>query len=76
MTPIFKQMELAAHERVSYHYDEETGLRAIVAIHSTKLGPALGGTRRWIYANEEVAIKDVLRLSPTTLYPLFTLTLP
>ena len=56
-------MESAAHERVCCHYDEETGLRAIVAIHSTKLGPALGGTRRWIYPNEEVAIKDVLRLS-------------
>lgn len=51
------------HERVCFHHDAETGLRAIIAIHSTKLGPALGGTRRWHYATEEEAIFDVLRLS-------------
>jgi len=51
------------HERACFHYDAETGLRAIIAIHSTKLGSALGGTRRWHYATEEEALFDVLRLS-------------
>ena len=51
------------HERVCLHTDEETGLRAIIAIHSTTLGDALGGTRRWHYATEADALEDVLRLS-------------
>ena len=59
----FGQMIQRGHERVCFHYDTETDLRAIIAIHSTKLGPALGGTRRWHYATEEEAIFDVLRLS-------------
>lgn len=59
----FGQMIERGHERVCFHHDAETGLRAIVAIHSTSLGPALGGTRRWHYATEEEAIFDVLRLS-------------
>lgn len=51
------------HERVIYHYDENTGLKVIVAIHNTTLGPALGGARMWNYTNEEDALMDVLRLS-------------
>lgn len=51
------------HERVCFHTDERTGLRAIIAVHSTTLGDALGGTRRWHYASEEDALHDVLRLS-------------
>ncbi len=51
------------HERVSFLNDPATGLRAIIAIHSTVLGNALGGTRRYFYANEDDAIFDVLRLS-------------
>ncbi len=51
------------HERVSFLNDPATGLRAIIAIHSTVLGNALGGTRRFYYANETDAIFDVLRLS-------------
>jgi leucine dehydrogenase len=51
------------HERLCLHTDEETGLRAIIAIHSTTLGDALGGTRRWHYATEADALEDVLRLS-------------
>jgi leucine dehydrogenase len=51
------------HERLVYHYDEATGLKAIVAIHNTVLGPALGGARIWDYAREEEALEDVLRLS-------------
>ncbi len=60
---VFGQMIDRGHERVCFHHDPQTGLRAIIAIHSTKLGPALGGTRRWHYATEEEAIFDVLRLS-------------
>ncbi|MDP6158920.1 MAG: Glu/Leu/Phe/Val dehydrogenase dimerization domain-containing protein [Phycisphaerales bacterium] len=60
---VFGQMIDRGHERVCFHRDVDTGLRAIIAIHSTKLGPALGGTRRWHYATEEEAIFDVLRLS-------------
>jgi len=51
------------HEQVLFCQDRATGLKAIVAVHNTVLGPALGGTRMWNYANEEDAITDVLRLS-------------
>jgi glutamate dehydrogenase/leucine dehydrogenase len=50
-------------EQVVYCHDPPTGLRAIVAIHSTKLGPALGGTRFYPYASEDDALTDVLRLA-------------
>jgi leucine dehydrogenase len=64
----FEQMIDRGHERVCFHQDPETGLRAIVAIHSTKLGNALGGTRRWHYATEADALYDVLRLSEGMTY--------
>lgn len=51
------------HEEVVFFSDKSSGLKAIVAIHDTTLGPALGGTRLWSYANEEEALIDVLRLS-------------
>lgn len=51
------------HEQVVFCYDEETQLNAIIAIHDTTLGPALGGCRFWNYASEEEAVFDVLRLS-------------
>ncbi len=59
----FEQMIERGHERVCFHHDPATGLRAIVAIHSTALGNALGGTRRWHYATEADALYDVLRLA-------------
>lgn len=52
-----------AHEQVTYFHDADSGLRAIVAIHDTTLGPALGGTRFYPYEDESVALTDVLRLS-------------
>jgi valine dehydrogenase (NAD+) len=58
---IFEQF--AGHEQVVFCSDEPTGLRAIVAIHSTALGPALGGTRFYPYADEQSAVADVLALS-------------
>lgn len=61
-TPL-EQIIANKHEKVIYYYDEPTSLKAIVAIHNTVLGPALGGMRIWNYAQEEDALVDVLRLS-------------
>ena len=60
---IFDELSRKDHEQVVFCRDEVTGLKAIIAIHDTTLGPALGGTRMWSYANEEDALRDVLRLS-------------
>ncbi len=57
------QMQALNHEQVLFCNDPDTGLRAIIAIHNTVLGPSLGGTRMWAYKNEAEALKDVLRLS-------------
>ena len=51
------------HEQVVFCYDEYTGLKAIIAIHNTYLGPALGGARMWNYTSDMEALNDVLRLS-------------
>lgn len=56
------------HEEVVYCHDANVGLKAIIAIHNTALGPALGGTRMWNYKNEEEALIDVLRLSKGMTY--------
>lgn len=60
---IFDHPEYDQHESVSFFSDPETGLKAIIAVHSTVLGPAGGGVRRWVYASEDDAVTDVLRLS-------------
>jgi len=65
---LFKYMTQHNHEEVVFWSDKETGLKAIVAIHSTVLGPALGGTRMWLYPTEEEALLDVLRLSEGMTY--------
>jgi leucine dehydrogenase len=51
------------HEHVVFFYDRDSGLKAIVALHDTSLGPALGGCRMWPYQSETAALTDVLRLS-------------
>jgi len=61
--PIISQMSMMGHEQVLFCNDEATGLKAIIAVHNTVLGPALGGTRVWAYNNEMEALNDVLRLS-------------
>src|SRR5688572_19793258 len=61
--PVIGQMSLNNHEQVLFCNDNATGLKAIIAIHNTVLGPSLGGTRMWAYSNEMEALKDVLRLS-------------
>lgn len=60
---IFGQLCAQGHEQVVLCHDEPTGLKAIIAIHNTVLGPGLGGTRMWHYASDESAITDALRLS-------------
>ncbi len=60
---IFPEMKEHNHEQIVFGYDKDAGLRAIIAIHNTALGPALGGTRMWSYENEEQALNDALRLS-------------
>ena len=56
-------MEEHDHEEVLFCQDRASGLRAIIAVHNTTLGPSLGGTRMWPYASEAEALRDVLRLS-------------
>jgi leucine dehydrogenase len=65
---IFTQLAEREHERICFHQDYETGLKAIVAIHSTALGNALGGTRRRYYESEADAVYDILRLSKGMTY--------
>lgn len=60
---VLAKMDSFEHEQVVFCQDKDTGLKAIIAIHDTTLGPALGGTRMWDYDNEEEALEDVLRLS-------------
>ncbi|MCX7569164.1 Glu/Leu/Phe/Val dehydrogenase [Tumebacillus sp. DT12] len=60
---IFEYMEKYDYEQLVFCHDEASGLKAIIAIHDTTLGPALGGTRMWVYENEEAAIEDALRLA-------------
>lgn len=59
----FDELTELGHEGVHVCSDPETGLKAIIAVHNTVLGPSLGGTRMWHYENEEDAMTDVLRLS-------------
>jgi len=60
---VMKLMAEQNHEEIVFCYDKDAGLRAIIAIHDTTLGPSLGGTRMWPYKTEEEALQDVLRLS-------------
>ena len=60
---IFEEIARKSHEQVIFCHDEASGLRAIIAIHDTTLGTALGGTRMYPYKSDEEALVDVLRLS-------------
>ncbi|MEX2349349.1 MAG: Glu/Leu/Phe/Val dehydrogenase dimerization domain-containing protein [Flavobacteriaceae bacterium] len=61
--PVFGQLSFDNHEQIVFCNDKDTGLKAIIGIHNTVLGPALGGTRMWQYKSEWDALNDVLRLS-------------
>lgn len=65
---IFKYMEKYDYEQLLFCQDQQSGLKAIIAIHDTTLGPALGGTRMWTYKSEEEAIEDALRLAKGMTY--------
>ena len=60
---VFSHIDFDHHEQVVYGHDKANGLKAIIAIHNSNLGPALGGCRMWAYANDDEALRDVLRLS-------------
>src|SRR5215510_3078374 len=60
---MFDKAAFAGHESVHHFFDAKTGLRAIIALHSTKRGPAGGGCRMWNYATADEAFVDALRLS-------------
>lgn len=61
--PVIERMAAYHHEQLLFCHDHATKLKAIIAVHNTTLGPALGGTRMWQYKNELEALTDVLRLS-------------
>ena len=63
MTKVFEHISEKDHEQIVYCNDPSSGLKAIIAIHNTALGPALGGCRMYPYKNEEDALIDALRLS-------------
>jgi leucine dehydrogenase len=65
---IFKYLEQYDYEQVVFCQDKQSGLKAIIAIHDTTLGPALGGTRMWTYESEAAAIEDALRLAKGMTY--------
>lgn len=63
MAGVFQQVEEYGHEQVVFVRDKEAEMKAIIGIHSTILGPGLGGCRMWNYSDESEALRDVLRLS-------------
>jgi len=65
---VFDAVAVEGHEQILYGYDQVSGLKAIIAIHSTALGPALGGTRFFPYESEDDAVEDVLRLAKGMTY--------
>ncbi len=62
-SPVFGQLSFNDHEQIVFCQDKDTGLKAIIGVHNTILGPALGGTRMYNYSTEWDALNDVLRLS-------------
>jgi leucine dehydrogenase len=73
---VFSATDFKNHEKVTFFFDKETGLKAIIAIHNTTRGPALGGCRMWPYVDEQHAITDVLRLSRAMTYKAAMANLP
>lgn len=65
---LFEHSEFDNHEQVSFFHDQDSGLKSIIAVHNTHLGPALGGCRMWPYQSSAEALNDVLRLSKGMTY--------
>ena len=70
---MFDSDAFAGHESIHHFYDEASGPKAIIAIHSTALGPGAGGCRMWNYDNAQAAMRDALRLSRGMRYGLILL---
>jgi leucine dehydrogenase len=73
---VFDHNEFDQHENVAFINDKATGLRAIIAVHNTALGPSLGGCRMYPYANSAEALTDVLRLAKGMTYKAALANLP
>lgn len=65
---LFDSPAFEGHEAVHSFFDEKTGLKTIIAVHSTARGPAAGGCRMWPYASADLALEDALRLSRAMSY--------
>lgn len=65
---VYSHREFDNHQQIAFFNDRQSGLKAIIAIHNTNLGPALGGCRMWPYSCEDDALTDVLRLSKGMTY--------
>lgn len=75
-TRLFERMQQGDYEHLFFCQDYASGLKAVIAIHSTALGPAAGGTRMWNYATEEETITDALHLSRAMTYKLAAIGAP
>lgn len=73
---LFEDPDFDNHEQVAFHHDRKTGLKAIIAVHNTNLGPSLGGCRMWPYASSAEALTDALRLSSGMSYKAAMANLP
>lgn len=73
---VFEHQEFDNHEQVVFCNDKKSGLKAIIAVHNTHRGPALGGCRMWRYQNDQEALNDVLRLSRGMTYKSAVANLP
>ncbi|OAX45994.1 Glu/Leu/Phe/Val dehydrogenase family protein [Paenibacillus sp. AD87] len=65
---LWREMEREGMEELIFCHDRRSGLKAVIAIHSTVLGPALGGCRCWTYASEEEAVRDAIKLAKGMTY--------
>lgn len=65
---VYCHSDFDKHELVAFKHDEASGLKAIVAVHNSSLGPATGGCRMFSYVDEHAALADVLRLSRSMTY--------
>ncbi len=73
---LFEHPDFDNHEQVAFHHDKQSGLKAIIAVHNTNLGPSLGGCRMWPYITSGDALTDVLRLSKGMSYKAAMANLP
>ena len=65
---VFEKIKNDNHEQLVFCNDDSIGLKAIIGIHNTVLGPAIGGTRMWNYNSDAAALKDVINLSKAMSY--------